>query len=64
MDSKAPPQAGVFSGLNPTAVNPANPITLFIIQVSTSLVQICKEGESLFFCSVILCLGCYHSRLL
>lgn len=34
MDTKAPPQAGVFSGLNPTAVNLANPITLFIIQVS------------------------------
>lgn len=34
MDTKAPPQAGVFSGLNPSAVNLANPITLFIIQVS------------------------------
>ncbi|CAO3612572.1 unnamed protein product [Mucor fragilis] len=38
MDSKAPPQAGVFSGLNPTAVNPANPITLFIIQAVIILV--------------------------
>lgn len=30
----ATPQAGVFSGLNPILFNPANPIVLFIIQVS------------------------------
>lgn len=30
---KAAPQAGVFSGLNPTLVNPADPVVLFIIQV-------------------------------
>jgi Kef-type K+ transport system membrane component KefB len=27
-----PPQAGVLEGVNPIAYNPANPITLFIIQ--------------------------------
>jgi hypothetical protein len=31
--SVAPPQAGVFSGLNPTVLQLSNPITLFIIQV-------------------------------
>jgi hypothetical protein len=30
----ATPQAGVFSGENPSAVNTADPIVLFIIQVS------------------------------
>lgn len=29
----APPQAGVFSGLNPLQFNASDPIVLFIIQV-------------------------------
>ncbi|KAI8389338.1 Sodium/hydrogen exchanger family-domain-containing protein [Blakeslea trispora] len=38
MDTKAPPQAGIFSGLDPSEVNTANPITLFIIQTVIILV--------------------------
>jgi hypothetical protein len=33
MEHVAAPQAGVFSGLNPSQVNLSNPITLFVIQV-------------------------------
>ncbi|GAA5815132.1 hypothetical protein MFLAVUS_008638 [Mucor flavus] len=37
-DSRATPQAGVFSGQNPTEVNTADPIVLFIIQVAIILI--------------------------
>jgi hypothetical protein len=30
----APPQAGIFEGLNPTVYNAADPIVLFIIQAT------------------------------
>lgn len=30
----APPQAGIFEGLNPSHYNPSDPIVLFIIQAS------------------------------
>lgn len=39
-DSRATPQAGVFSGQNPTEVNTADPIVLFIIQVNIQLTRI------------------------
>jgi hypothetical protein len=32
--ARAPAQAGVFEGLNPTIYNPADPVILFIIQAS------------------------------
>lgn len=32
--ARAPKQGGIFEGLNPTVVNPADPIILFIIQAS------------------------------
>lgn len=38
MAKGAAPQAGVFAGLNPAAFNPADPIVLFIIQVTIILV--------------------------
>ncbi|XWW99272.1 hypothetical protein V2A60_007281 [Cordyceps javanica] len=33
-DNRAPPQGGVIEGANPSKYNPADPITLFIIQAS------------------------------
>lgn len=64
MDTKAPPQAGVFSGLNPTAVNLANPITLFIIQVSPDQSWIYAKKKKLNFILSCYVLGCYYSCLL
>ncbi|KAL2133754.1 hypothetical protein VTI74DRAFT_1736 [Chaetomium olivicolor] len=35
--ARAPPQAGVFEGLNPSVYNPADPIVLFIIQATLTI---------------------------
>lgn len=43
MPEGAAPQAGVFSGLNPAAFNPADPIVLFIIQVNERLI-VCEAS--------------------
>ena len=32
--ARAPPQAGILEGANPSVYNPGNPIIIFIIQVS------------------------------
>jgi len=32
--ARAPSQAGIFEGLNPTVPNPADPLVLFIIQAT------------------------------
>lgn len=39
--SKAPPQAGIFEGLNPAKYNANNPIILFIIQAAI-VIALCR----------------------
>ncbi|KAL0090006.1 hypothetical protein J3Q64DRAFT_1727882, partial [Phycomyces blakesleeanus] len=41
MSAKAPQQAGVFAGLNPSQFNASDPIVLFIIQ-STIILVFCR----------------------
>lgn len=36
--NRAPPQAGIFEGLNPTIYNASDPIVLFIIQATIVIV--------------------------
>lgn len=38
---RAPPQAGIFEGLNPSKYNPNDPIILFIIQASI-VIALCR----------------------
>lgn len=39
--TKAPPQAGIFEGLNPAKFNANNPIILFIIQAAI-VIALCR----------------------
>jgi len=39
--NRAPPQAGIFEGLNPTRYNANNPIILFIIQAAI-VIALCR----------------------
>lgn len=45
-----PPQAGVLEGASPVAYNASDPITLFIIQVSSSLKLCAVATRSICHC--------------
>lgn len=38
---RAPPQAGIFEGLNPSKYNPSDPLVLFVIQASV-VIALCR----------------------